>query len=301
MVALTSVIASIIDSFGAIWDSDILRRALLEAAVVGAIGGVIGIHISLRKLSFTTMALTHATFPGVVLAAILGVNLLAGSAVFGLLLVLALAVLGRVRELDTSTTTGVLLAGGFALGVLLLSAQDGFAKDLTSFLVGSILTTTNSELVATVVGGGVIAVVLAVFSKELLYSAFDPVGAQAQGFSLGGLDLMVLLALEATLVLTIPSVGTLLSVALLVGPATIARLWTDQIRLARYIAPVIGAVFAMAGIVISHAADTAAGATIAVTIGVGFAVSLGITSTPVRKLLGQSHRDPRPVRIFTNR
>ena len=285
-----AVMAGMFDSFGAVWESEILRRALLEAAVVGAIGGAIGIHISLRRLAFTTMALTHATFPGIVLAAVLGVNLLAGSAVFGFVLVLALAALGRVRQLDTSTTTGVLLAGGFALGVLLLSAQDGFAKDLTSLLVGSILTTTDTELAVTIVGGLSIAVVLAVFSKELVFSAFDPVGAEAQGFSLGLLDLMVLLALEATLVMTIPSVGTLLSVSLLVGPATIARLWTDHLRRAMVVAPVVGALFAMAGIVVSHAADIAAGATIAVIIGVGFAVSLGLTSAPVRSFLRHPRR-----------
>jgi len=299
MSASIAVVAGVFDSFGAVWESDILRRALLEAAVVGAIGGAIGIHISLRRMAFTTMALTHATFPGIVLAAVLGVNLLAGSAIFGLALVLALAALGRVRQLDTSTTTGVLLAGGFALGVLLLSAQDGFAKDLTSFLVGSILTTTNAELAVTVIGGAVLALVLAVFSKELIFSAFDPVGAEAQGFSLGRLDLIVLLALEATLVLTIPSVGTLLSVSLLVGPATIARLWTDHLRRAMVIAPLIGAAFAMAGIVISHAADTAAGATIAVIIGLGFAVSLGLTSAPVRRFFGQlprsRHHELRPA------
>ena len=55
-----------------LWTSPLLRRALIEAVLVGAIGGVIGVHVVLRRFSYATAALTHATFPGVVLGTVIG-------------------------------------------------------------------------------------------------------------------------------------------------------------------------------------------------------------------------------------
>ena len=116
------------------------QRALLEAVMVGVISGVIGVHVLLRRLPFFTLAMGHATFPGVVLAALLGVNLLLGAGAFGILVVLAVALLGARERIDDTSAIGVVLAGAFALGVLLLSAQAGFSKDLSAYLVGSIVT-----------------------------------------------------------------------------------------------------------------------------------------------------------------
>ena len=57
------------------WWDDALHRATAEVILVGALAGLIGVQVVLRRLSFFTMALTHATFPGVVAASIIGVNI----------------------------------------------------------------------------------------------------------------------------------------------------------------------------------------------------------------------------------
>ncbi len=120
--------------------------------------------------------------------------------------------------LDSSTATGVVLAGGFALGVVLISSQPGFTKDLTAFLVGSILTVQASDLVLTAVVGAVVLAVLAAVHKELVLGAFDPGGLAALGYPVLALDALLLVAIEATVVTAIPAVGTILAVALVVGP-----------------------------------------------------------------------------------
>lgn len=265
-----------ITSLREIVGSDLLRRALIEAMLVGALGGIIGVHLVVRRLSFTAMALTHATFPGVVLAAILGVNLLAGSAAFGVLVVAAIWLAGRRPEVDNSTATGVVLAGGFALGVLLLSAQDGFSRDLTAYLVGSVLTVTTRDVVVAAVSAVAIVIVLAVLHQALVFSAFDRVGAESAGLPVVWIDLAMLALLELTLVVSLPTVGTILSVALLVAPASTARLWVDRIGASMVLAAVIGALCGLVGLVISNIADTAAGATIAVVAGTTFGISLVI-------------------------
>jgi ABC-type Mn2+/Zn2+ transport system permease subunit len=116
------------------------------------LSGMVGVQVILRRLAFFTMALTHATFPGIVIAAIVGFNLYAGGAVAGLLAAVGVLVASRRSGQDTSTATGVVLATGFALGVALMSTQSGFTRNLSAHLVGSILTVERSDLLTAVLG-----------------------------------------------------------------------------------------------------------------------------------------------------
>jgi len=256
------------------FSSPLMQRALLEAIMTGALAGVVGVHVVLRRLSFFTMSLTHATFPGLVIAELLGISLFTGTAVFGLVVVALIALLGRVRVLDSSTATGVVLAGGFALGVVLISSQPGFTKDLTAFLVGSILTVQTSDLVVTAAVGVAVVTVLAVLHKELVLGAFDPANLAALGYPVLLLDGALLVAIELTVVAAIPAVGTILAVALIVAPAATARLWTDRIGMSMVIASTVGALSGAVGLALSSQWDIAAGPTIVVVVSSIFAVSL---------------------------
>ncbi len=251
----------------------LMQRALLEAVMTGALAGVVGVHVVLRRLSFFTMSLTHATFPGLVLAELLGISLFTGTAVFGLVVVAFIALLSRVRVLDSSTATGVVLAGGFAFGVVLISSQPGFTKDLTAFLVGSILTVAPSDLVLTAVVGTLVVAVLAAFHKELVLGAFDPASLAAMGYPALVLDGVLLVAIELTVVTAIPAMGTILAVALIVAPAATARLWTDRIGVSMVIASIVGAVSGVVGLTVSSRWDVAAGPTIALVVSAAFALS----------------------------
>lgn len=268
--ALTAQAAGLGDTFA----TPIMRRALAQALLTGALAGVVGVHVVVRRLSFFTMSLTHATFPGLVLAAIAGLSLFTGTAVFGLIVVAAITLLSRVRVLDSSTATGVVLAGGFALGVVLISSQPGFTKDLTAFLVGSILTVQVSDLVLTAIVGAAVLLVLTLLHKELVLGAFDPANLAALGYRTAVLDAVLLVAIEVTIVAAIPAVGTILAVALIVGPAATARLWTDRIGTSMAIAAALGALSGAAGLAIAARFDIAAGPTIAVVVSAVFGASL---------------------------
>jgi manganese/iron transport system permease protein len=258
--------------------SDLMQRALLEAVIAGALCGVVGVHVVLRRLSFFTMSLTHATFPGLVLAALAGVSLFFGTAAFGVVVVVAVVLLSRRRGLDSSTATGVVLAGGFALGVVLISSQAGFTRDLTAFLVGSILTVEPSDLVITAAAFLAVAAVLVALHKELVLAAFDPAALEALGYPVLALDIALLIAVEITVVTSIPAMGTVLAVALIVAPASAARLWTDRVGTAMVLAGALGAGSGVVGLWVSHRFDVAAGASIALVAAAVFALAW-LTST----------------------
>jgi ABC-type Mn2+/Zn2+ transport system permease subunit len=249
------------------------QRALVEVVIVGVLCGLVGVHVVLRRLAFFTMAMTHATFPGVVLAAVLGLNLYLGSAAFGLLVVVAVAWLSSRPGADGSTVVGVVLSAGFALGVVLLSAQSGFTRDLSAFLVGSVLTVSAGDLLVGAVMTAVVALVLAGLSKELLLGAFDRGGLVSLGYPAGLLEVAMLVLIELTVVTAVPAVGTIMAVALIVAPAATARLWCDRVATMTAMSVGLAVGSGVVGLAISQLVDVAAGAAIVLVACAAFGVS----------------------------
>ncbi|WP_410813828.1 metal ABC transporter permease [Micromonospora sp. 067-2] len=247
------------------WWDDALHRATAEVLLVGALAGLIGVQVVLRRLSFFTMALTHATFPGVVAASIIGVNILVGGVVAGAIVALGVAALSARSSQNAAAATGVMLSGGFALGAGLVATQDGFSRDLTSFLVGSILTVSPQDLVTTAVALVVVAAVLLACARPLRYTGFDRSGAQAAGFSTGVWDVVLLLTVQVVVVTIVPAVGTILALALVVAPAAAARQWSHRLTVITTLAVTFGAFSGLVGLYASSRWNVAAGASITLT------------------------------------
>ncbi|TYB48885.1 metal ABC transporter permease [Actinomadura chibensis] len=269
-------------------------RALLEAVLLGVVGGLISVQIVLRRLPFFTLAMTHATFPGVVLAAVAGIDLYAGGGLFGVLIVLGVLALSRRPAQAMSTAIGIMLSAGFALGVVLLSARDGFSKDLTAYTVGQILTVGTGDLIAVTVVGGIVAALLLGAGRQLTFRAFDPGGYAAAGYRPALTDLALLLTVEAVIVVAVPAAGAILSVAVLVGPAAVARLWTHNIPAMTAIAVAAGAASGLIGVRISTHYDVAAGGAITLVTGTLFVSSLAATTAWNAAATRHRRRQPAP-------
>ncbi|BCJ40989.1 membrane protein [Actinoplanes ianthinogenes] len=244
------------------WWDDAVHRAVAEALLAGALGAIVGVRVVVRRLSFFTMALTHATFPGVVAAALLGINVMIGGVVAGTVVTLGVVALGRRAGQGATAATGVLLSAGFALGAALVATRNGFGKDLSALLTGSVLAVGDGDLIATGVVLALVAAVLLVFGRQLTFSGFDPAGARSAGLAVPSWDLLLLLTVQVTVVAMVPAVGTFLAVALIVAPAAAARLWSDRIPVITALAVLFGTTSGLAGLYASARWNVAAGAAI---------------------------------------
>jgi manganese/iron transport system permease protein len=261
---------------------DYFSTALLAAAVIGALCGLVGSLVVLRRRTFFAQALTHATFPGAVAAAMLGLSIPLGAFVASIAIVGIMTLISRVRRQGSQVASGIVLTAGFALGVLLQALNPSLPVHVDSFLVGSILTTTGSDigLAAGVLVLAVLAVV--VFGKELLFSTFDPNGYRAAGYREWPVELLTLALITATVVTAMPAVGAILAIALIAAPAAAARLLartTGQILIA---APVLGATAGIVGVLLSRALDVAAGPAIALTAAAFFVLALAVRALRLR-------------------
>jgi ABC-type Mn2+/Zn2+ transport system permease subunit len=248
------------------WWDDAVHRAIAEVVLAGLLAGIVGVQVVLRRLSFFTMALTHATFPGVVAATLIGVDVLAGGIVAGAVVALGVAALSRRPAQNASAATGVLLSAGFALGAGLVATRSGFSRDLSSLLVGSILTVSGPDLVTTAIVLVVLTGVLIGCARPLAYVGFDPSGARAAGFRTGTWDVVLLLTIEVAVVTVVPAVGTILAIALIVAPAAAARQWTTSLPAMTALAATLAVTGGLLGLYASSRWNIAAGASIALTV-----------------------------------
>jgi manganese/iron transport system permease protein len=255
---MASVVHWLVDPFAYAF----MQRALIEVILMGAVTGAIGTYVVLRGLSFIGDALSHAIFPGVVIAFLLGRSVFLGALAFGLLTSASIVVLATTRRVKEDSAIGVLFAGSFALGVVLISTTRNYSRDLAAFLFGNVLGVTTTDIALSATVGGLVLLLLVLFHKELLLVAFDREAAQAMGVPVFWVNLLLLAMVSLTIVVSLSAVGNILVVAMLVTPAATARLLTDRLPIMLGLSAAIGAVSGVVGLVISYHANVAAGGTI---------------------------------------
>jgi len=239
-----------------------MQRALLGGVLVGAICALVGTYVVLRGLAFVGDALAHAAFPGVVIAYLLKGNIYLGATVFALATAFAIGLVSRRGRVSYDTAIGILFAGAFALGVLLMSTIHGYTVDLFSFLFGNVLGISQRDLLWVGILGAIVVLTIILFYKELLLLSFDPVVAEAMGYPVQALNYLLLGLIALTIVISIQAVGIILVVALLVTPSATAYLLTERFFRMMILGVVLAALAAVIGLYLSYYLNVASGAAI---------------------------------------
>lgn len=251
-----------------------ITAAAIELSLLALLSGLAGILAVYRQRAFFTVALSHATFPGGVIAAILGANILLGQALAGAFFALLLALLSRIRQQGGGAATGIVLVFGFALGSLLTSAQRGFNVPVESLLVGSIFGVTPSDLVTTAIVTALVTLLFCLFRRELLFDTFDSASASAAGFHPLRAEIVTSLIVGSATVVALPAVGTILAVAMIITPAAIAKILVADLHLQPVVAVLAGLAGGSFGLWVSWHYGIAAGGAIGLSLAALFALAL---------------------------
>ena len=161
---------------------DFALRALAEVVVMGVSCGAIGAYVVVRRLAFIGDAISHAVFPGIVIAYLLGVSIVLGALVAGVVTALAIGWVARGGRIREDTAIGIFFAAAFALGIVLISTQQTYQGDLTGFLIGNLQGVSIEDLLVSAVTAALLLVALAALHKELLMVSFDRTLAAALGY-----------------------------------------------------------------------------------------------------------------------
>jgi manganese/iron transport system permease protein len=258
------------------FEFEFMQRALLGGVLVGAICAVAGTYVVLRGLAFIGDALAHAAFPGVVIAYLLKANIYLGALLFTLGTALGIGFVSRRARTSYDTTIGILFAGAFALGVLLMSTIQGYTADLFSFLFGNILGMTGTDLVLAALLAAVVLLAVGLCYKELLLLSFDPTVAEAMGYPVQALNYLLLSIIALTIVVSIQAVGVVLVVALLVTPSATAHLLTDRFSRMMALGVLLSVIAVVLGLYCSYYLNVASGAAIVLVSTCLFFLTLGL-------------------------
>ena len=239
-----------------------MQRGLVAAVLVGIVCAVMGAFVVLRGLAFIGDAVSHAAFPGLVIAYLAGIPLYIGAAIAAVGTALAIGVVARRGALRFDTAVGVLFAGMFALGILLFSTIQGYVADLFGYLLGNVLGITFVDIVQIALLGGVVLIIVAILRKEFLYASFDPAGAAASGLPVVMLDYLLLGLIGVTIVVSIQAVGIIMVVAMLVTPAATGQLLVSRFWDLVKVAITVATVAAVVGLYLSFYLNVASGASI---------------------------------------
>jgi manganese/iron transport system permease protein len=265
-----------------------VQRAIVAALLIGAVCGLIGTYLVSRSMAFLSIALTQAIFPGVVIALLLYAGFLVGAVVAGLLTVIGVGLYSRRTHGRWEMAIAVLVAGAFALGVLLFSRLPTYRSDLEAVLVGNILSISLNALVLISILAGLTVAVLFTFYKELLLVSFDRTLAVSQGWPVYWLDRLLLVALAATVIISLGALGTIFVVPLILIPSATARLWVGHFWSAMLLGCFLGALSDLAGLYLAYYLNAPSGATIVLLASAIFLVSFVVS--PRRGLLAGRFR-----------
>ncbi len=256
--------ASLWGEYASVVHKQFFQHALVASMLIGILCGVVGTYVVLRGYAFLGDALAHATFPGVAVAYLLGTSILGGALVAGLVTAFLIGGVSRSRRVSNDSAIGVLFAGAFALGVMLISRIRSYRKDLSSLLFGNVLGVSTADLIIICAMGALILALVLVFYRALLLAAFDPIYSASLGYPTWLLDFLLLGVLTLTIVVCLQVVGNVLVVAMILTPSAAARLLTDRVPAMMALGACIGALSAVLGLSISYPAELAPGATIVI-------------------------------------
>jgi ABC-type Mn2+/Zn2+ transport system permease subunit len=244
------------------WREPILREALAEMVLAGVACGALGVWIVLHGLSYSAESLAHAMFPGLAVAALLGLPLVLGGAAGLALAGVAVALAARVRGIGADNAVAVVITTRFGVGAL-LALSPASPPGLHGLLFGDVLASSTPDLL---LAGGLAAAVLAgmwLVHWRLLVTGFDRHGARALGVHPLSAELALLVLLALAVLVGVQGLGNLLVVAALIGPAAAARIVTRRVFPMVATACAIGAGAGVGGLYLSYFAGIAAGAAIA--------------------------------------
>ena len=276
-----------------LWDPyrhEFMRHALVAALLVGVVAPVVGVWIVLRRIAYLGDAMSHSLLAGVAGAYLIGWSITGGALLAGLAMAGLVSVLSAHPRLREDAVIGVAETALFAVGVVLVSARtDRIGVDVSAYLLGQITTVTTGDLALNAALTAVVVVVVWWCFADLRAATFDPTHAALVGVPVRSLGHGLLGLLAVAIVVSLQTVGLLMSVAMLVNPAVTARMVTTRTQTMTAVAVAFGVGSAVGGLTLSYHLSSPPGATVALCGVAALAVTAGVT-------LARSRRSP-PMRL----
>ena len=248
-------------------------RALIVSVLVGVMCPILGAYVITRGRAFMGDALAHSVLPGMVVAFLLGISPFFAAVPAGIVIALLMGTVSRRTGISEDTSIGIVFAGMFALGLVMLSRATSVNVNIEDLLLGQVLGVTQTDVYVSVALTALVLAGLYAFHRQLVYTTFDEVGASVVGIKTNLIEYVLLALLALVIVIGIQAAGIVLVMAMLITPAATGYLLARRFVGVMIIGALVGAASAIVGLYLSFHADLPSGPSMALLATLMFTIA----------------------------
>ncbi|MGH3664005.1 MAG: metal ABC transporter permease [Micromonosporaceae bacterium] len=272
-----------------------LRNALFGALIIGLIAPAVGIYLVQRRMSLVGDGIGHVALTGVAVGFLTGASPVWSAVVVAAAGAVAIELLRSYGRLSGDIALALLFYGGIAGGVLLVGLSDASNANLLSYLFGSLLTTSDQDLLVIAILCAVVLAVTIGAGPWLFAVCQDEEAAKVAGLPVQLLNLMLAVTAAVTVTVAMRAVGLLLVSALMVVPVAASQQLARGFAATMVVAMGLGVTVAGFGVRVSFALDVAPGAAIVVLALAVFVVIAAAVAVVNRFRAGRRRPEPTPA------
>ena len=240
-----------------------LANALIAAILCGIVCGIVGTYIVARRMVFLCGGITHASFGGLGIALYLGINPLGGALIVAILSSLGIEWASDKRKIREDSAIGIIWSIGMAIGALFMSLAPGYTSgDLASYMFGSIITVTTTDLYLLCSITAICITGCAIWWRQIMYLAFDKQFAASQGIDTRAISYLMSIIIAATIVMAIRIMGIVLLLSLFTIPVVAANSFTKSYSKITLWATIIAILGSVTGLIASYYMEIPSGTSI---------------------------------------
>ncbi len=251
-----------------------MQKAFFVGILVSFISGLVSVFIVLRRMSFIGAGISHAAFGGVAIGFFIGINPIITAIFYAIAVALGIDFVSRKGKVSEDASIGIFFVSSMALGIVLISLSREYNIDLFGYLFGNILAITDNEVLLSVILAAFVVGVITLFLKEIFMTTYNEEIAQVSGVSVRSINILFLIVLSVSIVISIKIVGIILISALLVIPGATAQLFAKNLYAMIVISCSVAVLSTVLGLFISYEFDIAPGGGIVLTATALFFISL---------------------------
>ena len=222
----------------------LVTNSLIAGALLALIGGLVGVFVMNRELSFAVHGISELSFAGAAVFLLVGLDVVLGSVIGSLTAAAIIAFLGD-RARDRNSIVAVLMPFGLGIGILALALYPGRAANKFGLLTGQIVAVDDPKLGAMVVISAIVLVSLAVMWRPLTFASLDGEVASSRVLKSNMMGIVFVMMLGLAVAAAVQIVGARLVLALLVTPAAAAL----RLSASQFWVPVLSVGFALVAMV----------------------------------------------------
>jgi len=230
----------------------LVQNSLIAGLLLGIMGGLIGVFVMTRDMSFAVHGISELSFAGAAIALLVGLNVALGSPLGSIVAGMIIAILGSKAK-DRNSIIAVLMPFGLGIGILALALYEGRAANKFGLLTGQIIAVDDPQVFWLIATSLVVVLGLLVVWRPLSFASLDPEVAEARAVPTKALGIVFMLLLALAVAASVQVVGALLVMTLLVTPAaaalrlTSSPLWVPLLSMIFAVVSVVGGILLALG------------------------------------------------------